>query len=171
MELSPATILVVKGTASLIQARGDEISKRMYELLFEKYPETKPLFSKSLDKQSGILSTAIAAYAKNIDQIENMHDRLMYISNTHVKSQVREEHYPMVGEALLLAIKEVLGDDASDDVIKAWEEAYNYLSEILLMNEKQLYAFSRVSKEDPIADKSKASTKKVKTSPYQGPVT
>ena len=170
MELSQKTIDTVKASIPLIQEQGSQITARMYEILFEKYPETKALFSESIEKQPEILSAAIAAYAENIDQIEKLHDKLMYIANAHVKSHVHEAHYPMVGDALLTAMKEVLADNASAEVLEAWGEAYDYLSGILLMNEKQLYAFTRVSKENPIASKDKKSDSSVKKSPYQGPV-
>ena len=170
MELSQKTIDTVKASLPLIQEQGLDISTRMYEILFEKHPETKAMFSESIEKQPKILAAAIAAYADNIDQIENLHDKLMYIANAHVKSQVLEEHYPMVGDAILTAMKEVLADRATAEVLEAWRQAYDYLAEILLMNEKQLYAFSRVSKEDPIASNTEKSKSKVKKSPYQGPV-
>lgn len=170
MELSQETISTVKASIPLIREQGLEISSRMYEILFEKHPETKALFSESIEKQPKILAAALSAYADNIDQIENLHDKLMYIANAHVKSNVHEEHYPMVGDAILTAMKEILADKATPEVLEAWGQAYNYLAQILLMNEKQLYAFTRVSKEDPIASETDKSQSKVKKSPYQGPV-
>ncbi len=170
MELSQKTIVTIKASIPLIQDHGLEISSRMYDILFEKYPETKAFFSGSIEKQPKILTAAIAAYAENIDQIEKLHDKIIYIANAHVKSHVLEDHYPMVGDAILLAMKEILADKATPEILKAWGEAYSYLAEILTMNEKQLYAFTRVSKEDPIASKGTKSNSTVKKSPYQGPV-
>ena len=170
MELSQQTIAAVKASLPLIQEHGLEISSRMYEILFEKYPQTKALFPESIEKQPKILTAAIEAYASNIEQIEKLHDKLMYIANTHVKSHVLEEHYPMVGDALIMAMKEVLADKATSETLEAWGQAYAYLAEILVMNEKQLYAFTRVSKENPIASDADKSKTKVKKSPYQGPV-
>jgi nitric oxide dioxygenase len=46
----------------------------------------------------------------------------------------------MVGDALLQAIKEVLGDSASDEIMLAWEEAYGFLANVLIAREKELYA-------------------------------
>jgi len=153
MELSQTTIDTVKATIPLLEEQGLAITSRMYEILFEKYPETKALFNGSPADQPKILLAAIAAYANNIDNIERLHDRVMYIADAHVKSHVQEEHYPMVGEAVLTAMQEVLGEAATPEILEAWKEAYFYLAEILVMNEKQLYAFSKVSKVDPIASK------------------
>lgn len=41
---------------------------------------------------------------------------------------------------LLKAIKNVLGDAATDDVIEARKEVYFYLGDILIAREKELYA-------------------------------
>jgi hemoglobin-like flavoprotein len=35
-----------------------------------------------------------------------------------------------VGQSLLRAIKEVLGDAATDDIMNAWAEAYGFLADI-----------------------------------------
>ena len=153
MELSQKTIDIVKATIPMLEEKGLAITSRMYEILFEKYPETKDLFNGSPEDQPKILLAAIAAYANNIDNIEQLHDKVIYIADAHVKSNVQEEHYPMVGEAVLIAMQDVLGEVATPEILEAWEEAYFYLAEILVMNEKQLYAFSKVSKVDPIAAK------------------
>ena len=62
------------------------------------------------------------------------------MAQRHVKTHVKPEHYPMVGTSLLEAIKDVLGDAATDDVINAWKEAYFFLGDILIAREKDIYA-------------------------------
>lgn len=62
------------------------------------------------------------------------------IAQKHASLGIKPEHYPIVGHYLLLAIKELLGDDASDDIIDAWAEAYQALVEIFIEREKQIYS-------------------------------
>lgn len=57
----------------------------------------------------------------------------------HVGLQILPEHYPHVAEALLGAIKTVLGDAATDDILAAWEEAYWFLANILIAREGRIY--------------------------------
>ena len=52
---------------------------------------------------------------------------------------IQPEHYPIVGKHLLVAIKDVLGDAATDEVIAAWAEAYGLLAEILIEREAAIY--------------------------------
>jgi len=40
---------------------------------------------------------------------------------------------------LWIAIKEVLGDTATDEVMDAWAEAYGFLSKVFIAKEQELY--------------------------------
>jgi nitric oxide dioxygenase len=55
---------------------------------------------------------------------------------------VLPEHYPIVGEHLLGAIRDVLGSAATDDIISAWAQAYGNLADALTGMECALYAGS-----------------------------
>lgn len=48
----------------------------------------------------------------------------------------------MVGVSILEAIKQVLGDAATHEVLEAWKEAYFFLADVLIAREKELYAAS-----------------------------
>ena len=52
---------------------------------------------------------------------------------------MKAEHYPYVANALLPAIRDVLGDAATDEVLAAWGEAYWFLADILIAKEAALY--------------------------------
>ena len=61
------------------------------------------------------------------------------IAQKHRSLAVKPEHYPIVGEHLLGAIKEVLGDAATDDIINAWGEAYGVIADAFIGIEKEMY--------------------------------
>ena len=48
------------------------------------------------------------------------------------------EHYPVVGKSILEAIKEVLGDAATDDVIEGWGNGYQFLADLLIEAEAKM---------------------------------
>lgn len=139
MALSEKTIEICKTTAPDIVVHGEAITARMYELLFANYPETRVLFGEAPEDQHKRLAGAIAAYAANIDNLEVLGKAVEGMAQRHVRTNVQPEHYPMVGVSLLQAIKDVLGDAATDDVIEAWKEAYFFLGDILIAREKELY--------------------------------
>lgn len=139
MALSKKTIEICKGTAPLLVEYGEAITTKMYENLFKKYPETRALFGEAPEDQNQKLAGAIIAYAANIDKLHVLSNAVDGMAKRHVKINVKPENYPMVGESLLQAIKDVLGPVASDDIIEAWREAYFFLGDILISREKELY--------------------------------
>ncbi len=113
----------------------------MYKILFSKYPETKELFKNSTPDQHKKLANAIYAYASNIDKLEALSGGIETMVNAHVKTNIQPEHYPMVEDALMSAIVEVLGEDvATSVIIDAWRKAYNFLADVLIAKEAEAYA-------------------------------
>ena len=139
MSLSPKTIEIVKATAAPVAANAEAITTRMYEILFANHPELKPMFENAASDQHKKLAAAVSAYAANIDNLGALSKAVEKMASTHVKVKVKPEHYPIVGVSLLGAIKDVLGDAATDEVIEAWKEAYFFLADILIAREKELY--------------------------------
>ena len=140
--LSEQTIATVKATAPALQEHGVAITTRMYERLFVN-DEVKSLFDQAAQEsgeQPRRLAGAILAYAQNVDKLQNLTAPVERMVQRHVDTGVKEEHYPYVAEALLPAIRDVLGDVATDDVLAAWGEAYWFLADILIGKEKERYA-------------------------------
>jgi nitric oxide dioxygenase len=135
--LTEKTIKIVKSTAPIIKENGVEITTKMYEKLFTKYPEIQELFKNAPESQPQKLANAIFAYASNIDNLEALEKTIMNIAEKHVETNVKPEHYPLVKECLMEAVSEVL--NPSEDVAKAWEEAYDFLAKTLVKIEENLY--------------------------------
>lgn len=142
--LAAETIDLIKATAPALREHGLAITQRMYERLFVN-EEIRSLFDMAAQEsgeQPKRLAAAILAYAENIDKLQNLAAPVMRMAARHVETGVRPEHYPYVAEALLPAIRDVLGDAASDDILDAWGQAYWFLADILIGKETELYAAS-----------------------------
>lgn len=139
--LSPATIATVKATAPVLVQHGLAITTRMYERLFVD-PEIKALFDQAAQvsgEQPRRLAAAIVAFAQNVDNLPALASAVERMAEKHVRSRVRPEHYPSVANALLPAIRDVLGEAATDEVLQAWGEAYGFLADVLIAREAELY--------------------------------
>lgn len=140
--LSPNTIALVKATVPALQAHGLEIVREMYSRMFQN-PEIRDLFNQSHHSgeapQQRALAMAILAYGSNIDNLGVLTGAVERIAQKHVGLQILPEHYPYVAEALLGAIKAVLGDAATEEILEAWGEAYWFLADILINREAQIY--------------------------------
>lgn len=134
------TKAIIKATAPILKEHGEAITTAMYKVLFEKYPQTQALFKDASADQHKKLANAVYAYAANIDHLENLTKGIEQMALVHVKTHVLPEHYPMVGDALLQAIKSVLGENATDEIMAAWEEAFGFLAKVLIAREQELYA-------------------------------
>jgi nitric oxide dioxygenase len=134
---------IVKATVPLLESGGEALTTHFYRLLLDQYPQVRPLFNQA-NQQSGdqqrALANGVLMYARHIDQLEQLGDLVSVIVNKHVSLQILPEHYPLVGSALLQAIREVLGEEiATDAVIEAWGAAYGQLADILMGAESAIY--------------------------------
>ncbi len=139
--LSEHTISTVQLTIPALEEHGVTLTSRFYERMFEYNPEVMPFFNPANQKagrQQKALAAAIVAYAKNIENLEVLTNAVELISQKHVSLMVKREHYPIVGSNLLGAISDVLGEAATDDVLTAWGEAYNFLADILATREEAI---------------------------------
>lgn len=140
--LSAQTIALVKATVPALEAHGLDIVREMYARMFQN-AEIRDLFNQSHHGDTGsqprALTAAILAYAANIENLAALAPAVERIAQKHVGLQIQPEHYPHVGEALLGAIKAVLGEAATDDILAAWGEAYGFLANILIAREGRIY--------------------------------
>lgn len=139
MSLSQTTINAIKETIPLINKESENITTRMYEILFSKYPETKPLFDNADKDQHKKLAGAIAAFAGNIDNLSLLSKSVEKMAQSHVITEVKPIHYPMVADALITAMRDVLGKAFTEKHKNAWIEAYTFLANILMQREQELY--------------------------------
>jgi len=141
--LSEQTIALVKATVPALEAHGLAIVNEMYARMFQN-PQIRDLFNQSHHGDAGsqprALTGAILAYASNIENLAALAPAVERITQKHVGLQILPEHYPHVAEALLGAIKAVLGDAATDEILAAWGEAYWFLANILIARETRIYS-------------------------------
>mgnify|MGYP003398346133 CR=1 FL=1 len=139
--LSEQTIAIVKATAPVLQEHGVAITTRMYERLFvnENVRAMFDMAAQESGEQPRRLAAAILGYAQNVDKLENLTPAVARMVQRHVETGVKPEHYPLVADALLPAIRDILQDAATDGVLAAWGEAYWFLANILIGKEQEAY--------------------------------
>ncbi|HVT28881.1 MAG TPA: NO-inducible flavohemoprotein [Lacipirellulaceae bacterium] len=144
--LSAKTIEIVKQTAPVVADHAETITRRFYTLMFAGNPEVQAYFNPA-HQHSGVqqraLAGAICAYAANVDNLAALEGPVELIAQKHCSLGIQPEHYPVVGKYLLMAIKDVLGDAATDEIIHAWSEAYGVLAEVFIDREQQIYSSQR----------------------------
>ncbi|KAG1687513.1 hypothetical protein DVH05_005127 [Phytophthora capsici] len=150
--MSASTIAILKATAPVVKEHGTEITSTMYSTMFSEFPEVQNLFNMShhrvagatkggappkVSRQASALANAVIAFAANCDRLGNLGDAVPRMVHKHVSLDIRAKHYPIVGGCLLRAIKTVLKDAATDEIIEAWKEGYWFLADLLIQAEDQ----------------------------------
>lgn len=137
IEISKKNMNIIKNSASLVTRNAPKITTKMYEILFSEYPQVKPLFADAPADQHMKLADTLSAYAVNIDRLHIFKPALMVIAKRHIETDIKAGHYPMVKYSLMKAMRDTL-KHADDDLFNAWENAYDYLADVLISMEKEL---------------------------------
>ncbi|SCU99999.1 LAMI_0G02212g1_1 [Lachancea mirantina] len=141
--LSEETRTIIKATVPALEQHGTEITSTFYQNMLNDHKELLNIFNRANQTkglQSTALATTVLAAAKNIDNLAALLPHVRQIGHKHRALQVKPEHYPIVGEYLLKAIKQVLGDAANQTILDAWAEAYGVIAQIFIDVEAELYA-------------------------------
>ncbi|TYP75548.1 NO-inducible flavohemoprotein [Paenibacillus methanolicus] len=141
--LQPNTIAIIKSTVPVLEVHGTAITSRFYQQLFANHPELLNIFNHANQKQGRqqtALANAVYAAAVHIDRLEAILPAVKQIAHKHRSLGVQAKHYPIVGQHLLGAIKDVLGDAATDEILGAWGEAYGVIADAFIGVEAEMYA-------------------------------
>ncbi|MGX6441740.1 NO-inducible flavohemoprotein [Neobacillus sp. K501] len=140
--LEQNTINIIKSTVPVLEQHGETITTRFYQLMFGNHPELLNIFNHANQKQGRqqkALAGTVYAAAQYIDNLEAILPVVKQIAHKHRSLGIKAEHYPIVGKHLLLAIKDVLGDAATDEIIDAWAQAYGVIADAFISVEAEMY--------------------------------
>ena len=141
-KLDPKKLEIVKATLPVVKEHGEAITKRFYKRMFENHPELRNVFNQThqiTGHQPKALANAVYAAAANIEDMSTIMPALERIGQKHRSMQIKPEQYPIVGENLLAAIKETLGDAATDEILDAWADAYEVIADVFIRMEDKMY--------------------------------
>lgn len=121
-------ILIIKTSWSYLITQSDEVGLLFYDKLFELDPTLKPMFHNDMEKQIQKLMDMITFMVTRLQKLTDIENDIDALALRHVKYGVRYEHYQIMGNALLWALQNSLGDLWDDDTKAAWTELYNFLA-------------------------------------------
>lgn len=135
----------IDASVPVLREHGLAITTVFYKNMLTAHPELNNLFNlgnQANGSQQQSLASAVFAYAVNIENAAALTPVNERIVHKHVSIGIKPSHYPIVGRYLLGAIKQVLGDAATPELIAAWDEAYWLLAGELISAEARLYQAS-----------------------------
>jgi len=140
--LTDQHITTVKSTIPLLEDAGVALTGHFYQRLFLHNPELQDIFNMSNQhsgRQQVALFQAIAAYAKNIDNLAVLTTAVERIAQKHTSFNIQADHYAIVGHHLIETLRELAGDVFTADIEEAWTKAYGFLAQIFIDRESALY--------------------------------
>ncbi len=135
-------IEVVKSTIPLLESAGPALTQHFYQRMFTHNPELKDIFNMTHQKtgrQSVALFEAVAAYAKNIENLAALTAAVERIAHKHTSFNIKAEHYQIVGHHLIETLRELASDAFTSEVEEAWTAAYLFLAQVFIDREETLY--------------------------------
>ena len=122
----------------LIKQHRLELGDKTYANLFQAHPEIKELFKDTSPGQSQRLMDTILFYSQEVENYELFYDRLDQIAYVHIKVGIKNEYYSYMKDAFISALKEVLQEEATEELVRAWTYGFDSLSNELIHVENLL---------------------------------
>ena len=123
---------LLQSSFMLLVERQPLLVRRFYEILFERYPQAKPLFGRnSSARQEQMLTAALVAVVENVENLSSLAGHLRGLGAKHVAYGVTEEMYGWVGASLLATLAEVAGPDWTPELEATWTEAYGAIAGLM----------------------------------------
>lgn len=105
-----------------------EVTQFFYGMLFTLAPATRDFFPINMEVQRNRMVRALVHVVQMVDQPDDLVPFLRQLGRDHRKFGVVPNHYEAVGTALLAAMKTQLGPGWTDEVERAWAEAFTIIA-------------------------------------------
>jgi hemoglobin-like flavoprotein len=116
---------LLRSSFDLVVERQPKLVHRFYEILFDRYPQSKPLFGRNTpQKQEEMLTAALVAVLDHIEDAPWLVTTLGQLGAKHDEYGVTPEMYGWVGSSLLATLAEVADKDWTPELETAWTDAY-----------------------------------------------
>ncbi|MFO0625548.1 MAG: globin domain-containing protein [Polyangiales bacterium] len=109
------------------------ITRRFYEILFARYPQVQPLFSRNArETQARMLQDAVVAALDHLEDAAWLTETIGAVGAKHVSYGVTDEMYPWVGECLVATLAEHCGTRWTTAHEGAWIRTWGALQSLAL---------------------------------------
>jgi len=127
--ISPKQIDLVRSTWTYVAPMAEQAATLFYARLFELDPAIKPMFAQSnLQVQKRKLMQTIGIAVKHLHRLKEIVPVVRDLGTRHAGYGVQDHHYDTVGEALLWALEQGLGDRFTSEAREAWARTYSVLA-------------------------------------------
>jgi NAD(P)H-flavin reductase/hemoglobin-like flavoprotein len=127
--MDPAAL---KGSWARVARHGDAVPSFFYAALFTAEPQLRSMFPMSMADQRDRLVSALGQIVAGVDHLDAAVPFVQGLGRDHRRFDVRPEHYPAVGEALLATLGHFLGDAWTPALAAEWTAAYQLIAQVMV---------------------------------------
>ncbi len=131
MSLTPHEIQLIQTSFQNVVPIKTQAADIFYNKLFEYDPGLRSLFKTNMEEQGNKLMSILGAAVKGLNDIEKLIPVLENLARTHLEYGVKIDDYTPVGNALIYALKQGLGEDFTPEVREAWSKLYRVLADVM----------------------------------------
>jgi len=125
-------VTLIRSSFEALRPQAPALVDRFYAILFQRYPQVKPMFAKTdLPKQKLMLTQALVLLVTNLEKPDILKAYLGILGAKHTGYGARDAHYDAVGECLLAAMAEIAGPLWNDELAAAWAETYGAVASMM----------------------------------------
>jgi len=128
MSLDPQ---ILRSSFDLVIDRRPDLTMRFYEILFDRNPELKPMFTRDREAQAKMLAEALVAVLDHLEDAPWLGSTLGGLGAKHVEYGVTEAMYDHVGGALLATLAEVAAEAWTPEVATQWTLAFDAIASMM----------------------------------------
>lgn len=116
----------------LVDSQEHALTPRFYEILFDRYPEVRPMFSDDVRPQAEMLREAIIAVLDHVDDAAWLSSTLGAMGAKHAGYGVTAPMYDAVGESMIAAMQELGGEAWTPEMTAEWSQALGAVGGLML---------------------------------------
>jgi nitric oxide dioxygenase len=132
MSITPEQKAIVQATFAEAAQNADVVAATFYARLFEIAPSVRPMFRGDMTEQGKKLMSILQVAVHSLDNLESIIPAVQALGQRHVAYGVKEEHYEVVGRALLWTLAHAFGERFTPEVEAAWRAVYNTLASVAI---------------------------------------
>jgi hemoglobin-like flavoprotein len=121
-------IELVQSSFAQVVPIADVAASLFYDRLFELDPALRGMFRGDMAEQGKKLMTMIGTVVGGLKSLDRIVPGIQALGARHAGYGVRDEHYDVVGAALLWTLATGIGKAFTDEVRDAWTAAYTLLA-------------------------------------------
>lgn len=129
--MTPEKVKLVQESFEKVVPIADKAADIFYDRLFEIAPQVRPMFPADMSDQKGKLMQTLGVAVTNLHQVETIVPTVQELGRKHVGYGVKDEHYDIVGAALLYTLEKGLGDAFTPEVKEAWTETFMLVAGVM----------------------------------------